>query len=149
MINNLLNSKGHTLVEMLIVLLIITAAIGIPLLSFQSLNEKISTNHFLDLLAEDIKYAQQFAYANEKFVYFNTQKNYYYVRQSEMTAAPLKKRKIPDGIKMETGTLALHEVAYNVNGNIRKPGTILINTPKGKYRLVFLLGKGRFYLEER
>ncbi|SDH33974.1 competence type IV pilus minor pilin ComGD [Alteribacillus bidgolensis] len=142
-------NKGHTLVEMLIVLLIITAAIGIPLLSFQSLKEKTSIDNFLEVLAADIRYAQQYAYANEKMVFFNMQNNYYYVRTMEMAAEPLKERKIPNEVIFEKGSLDLRDVTYNHNGNIKKAGTILIHTPKVKYRLVFLLGKGRFYIEER
>ncbi|WP_158735160.1 competence type IV pilus minor pilin ComGD [Alteribacillus sp. YIM 98480] len=142
-------NKGHTLVEMLIVLLVITAAIGIPLLSFQSLKEKASIYYFLEVLAADIRFSQQYAYANEKMVFFNMQDNYYYVRTTEMAAEPLKKRKIPNEVKFEKGSLDLRDVSYNQKGNIKKAGTILIHTPKTNYRLVFLLGKGRFYIEER
>ncbi|SDH49992.1 competence protein ComGD [Alteribacillus persepolensis] len=141
-------NKGYTLIEMLVVLLIVTVAISIPLLSFQSYSDQREIDYFLDTLAEDLQYAQQYAYARQKYVYVTTTENHYYIRDTHLNVDPLKQRKIPKGITFE-GTLALHDVAYNANGNIRKPGTVLINTPKANYKLVFQLGKGRFYIEKR
>ncbi|WP_408006741.1 hypothetical protein ACJROX_18830 [Pseudalkalibacillus sp. A8] len=37
---------------------------------------------------------------------------------------------------------------YGANGTIQKGGTILLRTKKETYKIVFLLGKGRFYIEK-
>ncbi|RSL34534.1 hypothetical protein D7Z54_05155 [Salibacterium salarium] len=140
--------NGHTLIEMMIILLIITVTISIPILSFQSLQEKKSIDYFLNVLEEDLRYAQQQAYANEEVIYFKAVKNHYYIRTSNNPNVSLKQRTIPEGVSIQKATLGFNEIIFKNNGNAKKAGTVYISTPIADYKLVVLVGKGRVYIEK-
>lgn len=140
------DTKAHTLIEMVLVLLLLSVLLLIPLLSFSPLHEKLHIDHFLNVLSEDIRFAQQFAYANETVVYFRFQQNTYEVRKSGQ-AEPLIARTFMESISFQPVTLSPSEIRFNSKGNISKAGTIFIETPIKRYRLVFLIGRGGFYIE--
>ncbi|MDQ0299613.1 competence protein ComGD [Salibacterium salarium] len=140
--------SGHTLIEMVIILLIITVTISIPILSFQSLQEKKSIDYFINVLEEDLRYAQQLAYANEELIYFRAVKNQYYIKTSIRPNDSLKQRTIPEGVSIQKATLAFNEIMFKNNGNAIKAGTVYISTPIADYKLVVLVGKGRVYIEK-
>nr|WP_275899722.1 competence type IV pilus minor pilin ComGD [Bacillus piscicola] len=132
---------------MVIVLLIITVTIGIPILTFHSFQNQKEIDYFIELLAEDLRYAQQYAYAHEKMIFLESDKTSYALKES-VYSKPLLLRKIPAGVKFDRGTISTSEIIYNHNGNIRKPGTFYIRTAKNNYKVVLLLGRGRFYVEK-
>ncbi|RSL30943.1 hypothetical protein D7Z54_23555 [Salibacterium salarium] len=148
MIKHIDKENGHTLVEMVIVLFIITVTTAVPIISFHSLQEKKSIQYFMDLLEEDLRYAQQRSYANEELTYVQAVRNHYYIRTSGIWEDPIKQRKIPEGVSFHEVTMRFDEIGFKNNGNARKAGTIFIDTPKANYKLVILVGKGRVYIEK-
>ncbi|MFZ4452106.1 competence type IV pilus minor pilin ComGD [Salibacterium aidingense] len=143
------STDGHTLMEMLIVLAVLSVMTMIPILHFQSLHEKKSTDYFIDLLEEDLRSAQQLAYANEEWIYFQETEEEYHIRRGSIYEEPIKKRTIPPGIYFRRSTLDFDSIGFKSNGNARKAGTVFIETPNGSYKLVVLVGKGRVYIEKR
>ncbi|NJP37656.1 hypothetical protein HCN83_08660 [Bacillus luteus] len=51
------------------------------------------------------------------------------------------------GVSFQRLTLGLHEVAFLPNGNIRKFGQLRMEIDGDGYRIVFMIGGGRFYVE--
>ncbi|SFE30206.1 competence type IV pilus minor pilin ComGD [Alteribacillus iranensis] len=140
--------SGHTLSEMVVVLMVITVTLGIPILSYHSIHTKQVYRHFIELVSEDLRFAQQYAYANSKGVLIQVAGDHYYVKPEGIGEDPLITRKIPANLSIERSTVHLSEIFFNTRGNIRKPGTFYMITPAGRYRFVFLVGRGRFYVEE-
>lgn len=70
----------------------------------------------------------------------------YYIRGRDSRDL-LIKRDIPEEIILMAGSLQLY-FQFQPDGNINKFGSIYILAGKDKYRLTFLIGKGRFYVEK-
>ncbi|MFC5629195.1 competence type IV pilus minor pilin ComGD [Aliibacillus thermotolerans] len=131
---------------MILVLLLLSVFLLLPMLSFSSLSEKTRIDQFLNIFSEDIRFAQQYAYAHETVVYFRFRGNEYEVRASGRTE-PLIARPVMKSVAFHPFTMSPNEIRFNSKGNVSKAGTIHIETPKKRYRLVFLIGRGGFYIE--
>ncbi len=139
---------GFTLVEVLIVLgcltLMLTIVNTITWKMFETYGQKV----FLNQLEKDIYYAQAYAIENKTHVTlrFSTGQNEYsaysYTNHTILTiqkADSLRFKKV--------GNVT---VTYTSSGNIEGPTTIHLTDKSGKtiYKLVFQLGRGRFYISE-
>lgn len=138
---------GFTLVEVMISLFVVSVMTSVVLISFQSLYNAKETKQFLELLMQDIYFAQQLAITSGHMIdiHFNNFDSAYYIKQYGRT---LYSQPYDKDITFERATLNLTDVRFNSRGSIVKPGTILIRTDSELYRIVFLLGKGRFYIEK-
>lgn len=135
------NESGYTLFELIIVISILSIILLIAIPSYHSVWQTNEIEHFLEQFQEDIYYTQMTAISRGKpiMLIFGTSSQY----QILISNKAILKREYPSHISVEKGTLET-KIEFNSNGNIRKPGTIFINTEKGKYKLTFQLGKGRF-----
>lgn len=140
-------STGYTLIEVMVVLLLIIFVGGITASSFTSMSSEKKAKEFLMLLESDLLYAQQYALSHGDRVEFiiDAQGKRYFLRHN---FAPVLVRQFDEEILFERGTLHFHEVVFLANGNIQKSGTILVTINEQLYRIVFLLGRGRFYIEK-
>lgn len=103
---------------------------------------------FISQLKEDIFYAQQYAISHESLIYLhmdNTNRIYTVTSYKE---GVVLERSIPKDIQFLSGTLGL-TFHFNQYGNASKAGTMMIDTTKGKYKLVLNIGKGRFRIEKQ
>jgi competence protein ComGD len=139
------NSSGHTLVEMLIVLVVLTAITNIALVFYDEFNRMKIDRHFIETFSNDLLYAQQYAITNETNVTItiNKQEHFYVVISNYFNV--LKKVSFDPDIHFESGTLEL-TVSYNLKGRISKAGSFYMYTPKSTYKIVFNIGIGRFYV---
>lgn len=140
--NHIKHQSGYTLFELIIVISLFSIILLIVIPSYHSLSQKHKTDHFFEQLQEDIYYTQMIALSRGKpmMLDFITTLSQYRILVHNQT---IVKREYPHDIIVERGTLET-KIEFNPNGNIRKAGTIFIKTDKGKYKMTFQLGKGRF-----
>jgi len=141
------SNGGYTLSETLIVLVIFVLLISIGSNLYPSFTKGMENRLFLSQFHEDLFYAQQYAISHESLIYLhidNTKKVY---TVSSYKEGIVLERSIPKDIQFLSGTLGF-SFHFNQYGNASKAGTIMIDTSKGKYKLVLNIGKGRFRIEK-
>lgn len=141
--------NGFTLIELLIVLMIVSTLTIIVIPRLDHLKKAKEEAHMLEQLTDDLLYAQAYALTHKQsvvVVFYNAQGRY---RMTERyTLGPvLLDRTLPNPWKIELATLQ-NPLTFLANGNVNKSGTVLLKNGKTTYKLVFLLGKGRFYVQK-
>lgn len=137
--------RGFTLIETLIVLFIFIAVTGIVMVSFQSVRVEKQTQYFFEQLQKDLYLSQEYALAHHKEVdlTFLPMENRYSVRSGSIVLFTR-----PYDPKMNIKSNFGMTVQFNPNGNIAKFGTLTVSSPSGGFKVVFHIGKGRFYVEK-
>jgi hypothetical protein len=81
------------------------------------------------------------------FVHINLNENYYYVQDKETTERIID-REIPISVKVEQGTLGKRDIEFDIlpDGGTTKFGTFFFAVEQDRYRVVFQIGAGRFYV---
>ncbi|WP_078428742.1 competence type IV pilus minor pilin ComGD [Alkalihalobacterium alkalinitrilicum] len=143
-----LNNHGHTLTELLIALMVISIIGSITLISLYAPFSAYERNRFISQLENDLYYAQQLAISNgaPSVFFINTSRNLYAIKQNNQF---VYEQPFNITVSFERGSLGIDDIKFLSNGNISKPGTLFMYIDNQRYALVFLLGKGRFYIEER
>lgn len=136
------SEKGYTLFELIIVIAILGAFTFIVIPSFIPVSDSHEVDHFLEQLQEDIYLTQAMALSRGKPAYLNFTASRHYYRVF-LDGERMLQRDYPTSILVEKGSLETR-IDFNPNGNIRKIGTMIVRTKKGRYTLTFQLGKGRF-----
>lgn len=142
------NEKGHSLLEMTLVLVIVATILMIPLISFRAAADASERNQFIYQLQQDLYYAQQMAISQQlaaSVVFLNGSKEYVIRQGGEVI---LRRKFQVEGTTIVQGTLSLTDISFLPNGNVQKSGSLTIRMNEYRYRLVLLLGKGRFYIEQ-
>jgi competence protein ComGD len=142
-------SRGFTLLESLLVLSIVSIIISVTFLKFSSVHGNNMEEQFLMEFKNDILFAQQYALSTQRNVnvLFYPAENYYVVTQGAFTA-PLIKRTYHPAMTIDTRTMG-DRFFFLGTGGISKAGTMMVfNNGKERFRYIFTLGKGRFYVEE-
>ncbi len=144
-IMNRQNEKGFTLLETVFVLSIFLLIASFSLLLLRPQQSYLERELFFSHLKADIFYAQHCALTSQRPILFNfdPENNHYYIKNH--TGEILLERHYPEDIKIYEGSLKLY-LQFNANGNISKFGSIYINIENVRYRLTFLIGRGRFYV---
>ncbi|QOY36102.1 competence type IV pilus minor pilin ComGD [Anaerobacillus isosaccharinicus] len=148
LISFLQNEKGHTLIEMTLVLVIFAVATTIPLVKIESTYDAGKREQFIYQLQQDLYYAQQMAISNQltTTVVFLNADCQYYIRQGGKII--LKREFQHPETTVRSGTISLTDISFLANGNAQKSGSLTIIVGDHRYRLVMLLGMGRFYIEK-
>lgn len=143
------SEQGFTLLETLLVLSIVIVITSIPILKLAPLYQQQKTQHFLEQLEDDLLYAQLYALSNSATVrvYFYYQQSTYRVIVGS-TNQPILTRSYDKDIKIDPFTLG-STVTFRSNGNVSNAGTIRITIQEARYNLVFMIGKGRFYVAKQ
>jgi competence protein ComGD len=112
------------------------------------LHEVKETEYFLEQLSNDLQYLQQYAISNQTSVHvqFDKDEHRYYAYLDNFYD-PFFSRSFAKEIDLDYGTFGNYFIYYP-SGNITKSGAMFIHTNRQRYRMVFLLGKGRFYAEQ-
>lgn len=130
---------------MVIVLMIIATIGAIAYPAFDTFRKNRETEYFLRSFQKDIVHMQQKA-INENRIYnlsIDNKTHVYEVRGNGLRE-PLK-RTFPEHIRFESFTMLL-TIQFNQYGNISRAGTIYIHSANGTYKMVFQIGKGKFYV---
>jgi competence protein ComGD len=135
-------------IEMMIVLLIIGIIGSAAYPKFNAFIKNRKTEYFLNSLEKDIMIIQQKAF-NESSVYrltFNNYKDMYQI--GTYSSNKVLNRPIPKHITIEGQAMEL-TIQFNQNGNISRAGTLYIYSEDAVYKMVFQVGKGKFYVAKQ
>ncbi|WP_285876650.1 competence type IV pilus minor pilin ComGD [Fictibacillus phosphorivorans] len=133
---------------MMIILLIVGIIGSVAFPKFQSFIKNRKTEYFLNTLEKELMMTQQKA-INETSVYrltFNNEKEIYQI--GTYGSNKVLKREIPKHITVEGQALEM-AIQFNQNGNISRAGTIYIHSDDDVYKMVFQIGKGKFYVTKQ
>jgi competence protein ComGD len=149
MIWKLKNSGGFTMVEMLIVLLAFLVLSSTTAILFTPHNDILAKELFFTQFESDLLYSQQYAISHQEqiTVHFMPEYNHYYIRGTDYGSPYLVKRYYSPEVKVKKGTMQLL-FHYMPDGNIDNFGSIYITVGSKRFRMMFLIGKGRFYVVE-
>ncbi|KJE28089.1 hypothetical protein LG52_565 [Geobacillus kaustophilus] len=142
------HNGGFTLLEMLIVLAVVLllAALAVPTLG--GAMRKQEEAYMLAVLRADLYRAQQYAIAHRADVsIFFTDGGAEYKAVEAASGRQVVVRSLPSPWRFRLVTLR-NPLVFTDNGNIEKAGTVWVRGGKSNYRLTFLLGKGRFYVQK-
>ena len=142
------NKEGFTLIETLFVfsIFLIIATITSILLKPQFLY--LEKRMFVSQLKSDLLYAQNYAITHQTDVAIQIvpeEKRYY--AQVKFAADPIFSREYPGIIEIKEGTMPLY-FQYGPGGITNKFGTFYVKTDNEQYKITFLIGRGRFYVEK-
>ncbi|MFD9626951.1 competence type IV pilus minor pilin ComGD [Peribacillus muralis] len=138
---------GFTMSETLIVLVIFVLLLAITPNLYPSFHKGMEERLFISQFHEDLFFAQQYAISHESMIYLhiNNGKKIYTV--SSYTEGIVLERSIPKDIRFLSETMGF-SFHFNQFGNISNAGTMMIETSKGKYKVVLNIGKGRYRIEK-
>lgn len=142
-----MNNRGYTLIEMTLVLMIIAVVSSLTFGNMKSTFDATKRNEFIYQLQQDLFYTQQLALSHHlsaSVVIRNSSKEYI-IRQGGVVKLT---RRFDDNVTFIPVSLSLNDITFLHDGNARKAGTMIIEIGDHSYRLVLLLGRGRFYLEQ-
>ncbi len=139
---------GFSLIEMMIVLVIIATIRAVAYPSYGSFQRNRETEYFIRTFQKDIVHMQQKA-VNENRIYNLSIDNENHIYEIRGNGSKKPEKKIfPKHIWFESYSMLL-AVQFNQNGNISRAGTIYIHSANTSYKMVFQLGKGKFYVEKQ
>ncbi|MCO7176520.1 competence type IV pilus minor pilin ComGD [Sporolactobacillus kofuensis] len=140
-----LTQSGFTLIELLIVVSIACILAPLSFLSFSNFSDKMTIKQFAEDVQETIHDAQMEAITQSKTVriVFNNQDHYFYVsRNNQIERKEMNKRIMVYNSFGETA------ISINRLGHFSRSSTYTISMGTIRYKLVLLLGQGRFYVEK-
>lgn len=139
------DEKGFTLLESLFVLSIFLIISSFSLFLLKPHQVTMEKELFITQLKADLLFAQQHALSTQKLVAVNfvNPRKYYYIRK--YTGEILLEREYSERITVAEGSQPLY-FRYHSSGNISSFGSIHIYIGDEIYRMMFQLGKGRFYV---
>jgi competence protein ComGD len=143
------NTKGFTLIETLLVLSIVAIISSVTIIQLKPQSKFLENQLFLSQLKSDFYVAQQYAISHQQeitFVIDQTQKRYYFRSKSEVT--PIIVRFYPPTMTWQAGSMPL-TFKFLHDGNVNQFGSLYFYLSEKSYKLTFLLGEGRFYVEEK
>jgi competence protein ComGD len=140
--------RGFTFTEMLLVLSAITVLMAVFLPSLSSLARKKTETYIITQLRNDLLYAQQYAMTHKTPVAVTFSESRPEYRMMEMkTRKTIFIRTLPNSWKFQLTTLTM-PLLFLENGNVNKAGALLLKRKDRAYKIIFLLGKGRFYVQK-
>jgi competence protein ComGD len=143
------NQSGFTLIESIIVLSIFLLIASLSLYLIKPHYLFFEKERFISLFTSDILFSQQYAISKQKrlAVYIDHQENYYYVLDIKANKKIID-REIPASVVVEQGTLGKRDIEFDIlpDGGTTKFGTFFFAVEQNRYRIVFQIGAGRFYV---
>jgi len=140
--------RGFTFIEMLLVLSAITVLMAISLPSLSKLARQKTETYIITQLRDDLLYAQQYAMTHKTTVAVTFSESRPEYRVTEIkTGKAIFIRPLPSPWKFQLSTLTM-PLLFLENGNVNKAGALLLKRNGSTYKIIFLLGKGRFYVQK-
>jgi len=137
--------NGFTLIECLITMAVVSILVMIAVpLTLRQIN-KYQESSFFQLVEHDLLIAQSLAMVTEDKIYMTIDPYYYKIHSKENTYV---QRSLPKGYVIHTKSMN-NPISFNINGSIRKPGTMVLTTKHQQVHLIFPLGKGRARFEKQ
>lgn len=146
--NYLINERGFTLIEMLVVLAIFTVICSTVVIFTTEKLTNYTNEQFIDQTELLIRLAQVKAIetkSNYEFSVFNCRE--IKVRNFSNRQEILYDQVLPEGIEIFLSTTN-SKIIFNNNGNIRSSGSIMYHFNDYAYRFTINMGKGRHILKD-
>jgi competence protein ComGD len=142
------NSKGFTIVEMMIVLMVVTFMSSIIWYNGANIHKRKVIDQFFRQLETDILYVQQYAMVHQEqiLIYWYPDQSYYEAERYAFKGE-LFERKYGKHIQVKATTLRF-PIIFMPNGSINRGGSIFIYIDDETYKVIFTIGKGRFRVEK-
>ncbi|KOO44121.1 hypothetical protein AMD01_14510 [Priestia koreensis] len=131
---------------MLLVLMVLQVMVGVLLLSIKPVMQTYRLHYFFKQLQTDMWYAQQVAINSEKsvaLVFLNAESKYLMVSGGNL----IMTRDYEKDVTLQTEVIQ-GRVSFLQDGNVDRSGTIIVKHHEKKYRVVVLIGRGRFYVQK-
>jgi len=143
----LLDKKGYSLVELLLVLMIVFVISSCALYLNNRFVEKHTFELFYNQLVLDVRHVQTTALQERRSAHliFDSGGTEYIGRKS--LSEPLFVKKLPTGYSLSQSS-TIRSLFFQPNGTIEKFGTLIFDTPSGIERVRIYIGKGRMTLEQ-
>lgn len=138
------NEKGFTMIETLISLSIVSVLLFIVVPVQTNLIQKKEEEFFLEMLTYDLFHLQNSSYGNWTGIHLEPHDYGYRIDNSYQDF--VARRLLPTGWEWDA-TLP-RKFRFNENGTFINPRVLRIKTNDEVIRLVFPMGKGRFYVKE-
>ncbi|WP_421379573.1 competence type IV pilus minor pilin ComGD [Bacillus salacetis] len=141
------NKKGHSIIEMLLVLAITIILLFFTSFSILPLQESLTKKNFISLLKADLYYLQSYAINKKEKVVLQ-----FFPYGSKYSASvsggeSLLVRPLPDGISQIPHS-SINSITFYPNGNTDRFGTISYVAGGKLIKVSFHIGQGRFYVQE-
>ncbi|KGX85030.1 hypothetical protein N783_15410 [Pontibacillus marinus BH030004 = DSM 16465] len=144
------NSKGFTLVEMLVVLFIWSVFIGIMITLSPSLFHKQKEEAFMEQFQADVLWVQQQTMTTRthySIIFLPEEKTYRILKNRFFI---VETRTLPNDWEVSFSYTSLdRHIRFDVSGSILESGSIQFLTPTKKFKVVFPVGKARYYVLEQ
>lgn len=146
--NNFLSAEnGFTLIEMMVVVAVACLIVPLSFLTFSRLSDEQTMENFVEQCRDVLSNAQMTALADSSpiTVTFDNSRHLVLIDKNTVTfdSFSFDKR-----MTVEKATHDLNLVILK-NGHFQKPGSLFFILGQIKYKLVILLGQGRFYFEKQ
>lgn len=111
------------------------------------MGEKHIPHQFIAQFNNDVLFAQQYAMSTKSTIRIIFTPNHYYYRIMQGSFNELYRRSYHEDISIDPRTMGT-TISFQGNGSIQKAGALgLSYKEKENFRIVFQLGRGRFYVE--
>ncbi|HZG71970.1 MAG TPA: competence type IV pilus minor pilin ComGD [Chondromyces sp.] len=138
---------GYTLLEILLVLTVLVVLLGVAVIPLPKLGQEMDKRIFIAQLHNDLQFAHAKAMAEQQKVQVNFHTNQKYVIKTlSAVSSETITRSFPQSVRYLEGTM--NSIVFLPNGNTDRFGTMTFIVEKEVIKVVFLIGKGRFYVKE-
>lgn len=143
-----MNEKGVSMLEVLMVLTVIIILLTVAILPFPKIFSDIEKRQFVNQLQTDLFYAQSYSISNQVRVNikFYPGSQGYQIKTIASPSHVLVIRTFPETIRYVNGTIS--EMLFLPNGNTNRFGSAHFTCGEQLIQLVFQIGKGRFYVND-
>lgn len=138
--------SGFTLLEMMVVLCVFMVCLAAALIPLRTTVSALNDRQFFQQVERDLFAAQAYAIAKNKNIavdFFENGTNYYHIYTYDSARKTIEKREIPSRFKLDARTAGT--IVFLRKGTVSRTGSIFFATQEKTIRLVFLIGRGRFY----
>jgi competence protein ComGD len=142
------NESGYSLIEMVIVLLIIGIVGSIAYPKFDSFIKNRKTEYFIQTFQREIVHMQQKAVTENRLYNLSIDNNNHFYEIRGNGSKKTVKRSFPEHILFDGYSMDM-SVQFNQLGNISRAGTLYIHSENATYKMVFQIGKGKFYVAKQ
>lgn len=136
---------GFTLVELLLVLAIISVILLIAVPPALSAYETKQKELFFDLLEADLLNSQSYSMQQGNILHLIFREDHYFLYNPQEESERII-RYYPNDLR--ANNFVNTRISFNQKGSVIPVTTLILSSDVARVKLVFPLGKGRFYVEE-